>query len=510
MDLDEARPEVLDARALRSLVDVSADGLVLLDGTGALRWWNRAAREALGGVQGELARLGRDLDTGAGTGPVRRSTFSTPNGRRRHLDHRTVTLADGGVAIWLSDVTEPVRQQERTTAITRAAASVADTYSLRATLDAVATEIARTAGIAAVQIHAFDDPRAEVRLLGMAGFGDATDFMERLAACRALGAQMLSIESFTRRATVVRTHRKATIMADPSWAPLHEIMGRPRWDTFVAVPLLVRGRVLGAVNAYYEVGEHPGPASLSFLETMADHAAVAMDTATLLHRTRASARSDERRRLARDLHDSAVQQVFSMRLQAEALLAQLNGAQPDPARVRGSAQELAGLATRALADLRDLLLEMRPLDLVDGGLVEAVRATARGITARHGVEVDVLAPATVDLDREVAVDVQEDVFRIVAEALHKVVKHAGATRVQVGFRRAEVDGYDVVVQVDDDGRRADGPGVTTAPGLGLRSMHERAERWGGHVLAGPGPERGWRVQVLVPRQHDQDTGQGDR
>ncbi len=503
-DLVAPDPVAISAAALRTLVDGSADGLVLLDEHGVVCWLNPAARRALEprADHPDLSRLVRDLDPSGRPGGVRRTTWVTPRGRRRHLDYRSIALDDGGTALWLSDVTEPVRQQERITGITRAAASVADTYSLRATLDAVASEIARTAGISAVQIHAFTDPRAEIRVLGMAGFGDATNFTERLAECRALGVRMLSIESFTRGERMVSPHRKAAVMSDPKWAPLHEIMSRPDWDTFVAVPLCVRGRVLGALNAYYEPGEDPGAASLSFLEAMADHAAVAMDTAALLKRTRSRARSDERRRLARDLLDSAVQQVFSMRMQTEALLARLEGdttgSAGDRSVLRGRVEELSALAANALVDLRALLSEMRPFDLAPGGLIEALRAGASEIETRHGLLVEVIAPDAVEVD----IEVQEDVFRVVQEALHNVVKHATATSVAVRFHQPTGRGSDWVVEVADDGRTTaqHSNGSTGMPGggLGLISMQERAEGWGGYFRAGPAPEGGWLVQAFLP------------
>src|SRR5215203_55350 len=125
-------------------------------------------------------------------------------------------------------------------------------------------------------------------------------------------------------------------------------MNRPDWDGFVSMPMVVRGRTVGVINAYYEPGEDPGPHSL------------AVETASLLAQTRSQAQSDERRRLARDLHDSVVQQLFSMRMQAKALGALLDRRDVEPARVRGSAEDLAELSAGALADLRQLVFELRP------------------------------------------------------------------------------------------------------------------------------------------------------
>jgi signal transduction histidine kinase len=471
-----------DPALLRAMVDVSAGGLAELDGNGRFATVNAAAAQLLGVPVAELLGCAAPfLLDGDG-----RTSWSGPGGRRRDLSYHLAPIPDGHV-VWFDDVTDAVAQQERLTAITRAASSVADLASLRATLEAVAAEVVMTASIAAVQITAIDDPHDDVRLLGMAGFGHAPEFVERLSACRRLGARVRFLEAFQTGKPVVDLHRRPAIMADPAWAPLHEIMSRPDWDSFVAMPLIVRGRTLGVMNAYYAPGDDPGEASLAFLEAMADHAAVAIDTAALLDQTRSQAQLDERRRLARDLHDSVVQQLFSMRMQAQALQARADGGSG----LRDAAAELAALARSALTDLRGLVFELRPLDLAERGLVDAVRAHAAGLEARTGLDVRIDAPP--DLEPTCGIDIQEDLYRIVQEALHNVEKHAQATAVDVRFAR---DATRLIVEVTDDGR-----GSTVAePGrerLGLVSMRERAQRWGGRLVAGPGAGGGWAVRVTL-------------
>jgi signal transduction histidine kinase len=229
---------------------------------------------------------------------------------------------------------------------------------------------------------------------------------------------------------------------------------------------------------------------------MADHAAVAIDTAALLAQTRSRAQSDERRRLARDLHDSVVQQVFSMRMQAEALRAALDRPDPDAARVRSGAEELAELSKLVLADLRGLVFELRPLDLAENGLVDAVRAHAAAVEARTGLQVEVHAAE--DLELDLSIDIQEDLYRIVQEALHNVVKHARATCAEI--RVAGSPGGDRLrVEVRDDGAAelVAQPGAG-GPSLGLVSMRERTQRWGGRLVAGPRAGGGWTVEVSLP------------
>lgn len=485
--------------ALAALVEVSADGLAVLDPDLCFAQLNTAATRLLGADAAELVGRPAPFTPDGADDTVR---WSAEDGRRRDLEYRTAPLPGGGHAVWFRDMTDIRRQQGRLTAIARAASSVAEAYSLPTTLDAVAREIVMSANISAVQILSVDDP-TDLRVLGMAGFGSAPDFVARLRACRQRGARVLFLEAFVSGRPVVAQHRRPLIMSDPAWEPLREIMSRPDWDAFVAMPMIVRGRPVGVINAYYRPGEDPGSGSLAFLEAMADQAAVAVDMASLLAQTRDRAQSAERRRLARNLHDSVVQQLFSMRMQAKVLRRQLDRPDVDHPSVRRSVEELTELAACALADLRLLVFELRPLDLAELGLLAALRAHAASVRARTGLAIDVRAPA--ELRFRSGLDVQEDLYRVVSEALHNVVKHANASYVRVSVT---AEAPDLVVQVVDDGTGGDmngdpnsdqnGGSSRNRERLGLMSMRERTERWGGRFEAGPYPVRGWMVRAAVP------------
>ncbi|MPZ63910.1 MAG: GAF domain-containing protein [Propionibacteriales bacterium] len=496
-----------DDAVFAALVEVSANGLAVVDEDSRILALNEAGAEILGlagDVLGWVAPFACSHVALGRQGDRRRTAWVAQNGRRRALEYRFARMSGGRYAVWFSDVTDAVREQEHLTAITSAAASVADPCSLRATLDAVANEVHKTANIAAAQILAVEHPEDELRVLGMAGLGHPPDFTERLSACRRLGARVRFAEALQYLRPVVVLHRKPGIMADPKWAPLHEIMDRADWDSFVAMPLVARGRPLGVINAFYLPGDDPGPRSLRFLEAMADHAAVAIDTALLLAQTRYQAQSEERRRLARELHDSVVQQVFSMRLQARTLQAQLERDDVDRRQMRSVAEELGILAQSALGDLRGLVFELRPLDLAEHGLLDAVRAHAAHVRERTGLRVEVRAPA--DFEPHLDVHQEEDLYRTVQEAMHNVVKHARATEVAIRFAGLVNDDDWLVIEVSDNGcgydpkaSEAEGAGERSGQkSLGLVSMRERIERWGGRLEAGPRSTGGWIVEVSVP------------
>jgi signal transduction histidine kinase len=167
-------------------------------------------------------------------------------------------------------------------------------------------------------------------------------------------------------------------------------------------------------------------------------------------------------------------------------------------RVRSIAQEIGVLSQTVLADLRAMVHELRPLSSTALGLQEALRALAESTTNRTGMRVGLQVGAGVDT---LPPDMAEDVYRIVAEALHNVVKHAEAGRVTV--RVALRGGSTVSLTVSDDGHGLPGGGPGDPPrreGYGLTSMHERAARWGGTLTVGPRTRGaiGTSVRAVVP------------
>jgi signal transduction histidine kinase len=385
-------------------------------------------------------------------------------------------------------------RQRRVAAIARAAANLASQDSLPAILDAIAAEVLQADALAAVQILTLDAAGRHLRVMGSAGFGHWPDFFDRLMECRRRGATLRMIEAVGSAEPVLVTNRWAVIRDDPAWEPLREYLSERDWESFASIPLIARGKPVGVLNAFFAPGQAMAPRTVEFLVAMADQAAIAVDYATLLRRARDGARREERQRLARDLHDSIVQQVFSISMQAKSLevLAGRGDAVPAEA-VERIAGEVGGLSQAALADLRAMVHELRPSALAElGGLAEALRVLAKSTANRTGLTVSVWAGHGLDA---AAGDLAEDVYRIIAEALHNAVRHAGATTVAV---RLAVRGDRLTATVTDDGRGiAPGPREDTA-GYGLTAMRERAERWGGTVAVRPGRGGGTAVRLAVP------------
>ncbi len=403
------------------------------------------------------------------------------------------------------DVTVSRQHQRRLAAIAAAASSVASKRSLVGTLETLAREVARTDSLAGVQVLTVNPAGDRLHVMGSAGFGRAPDFFDKLMECRARGARLVMLDALESREPVVVADRYDAVMQDPAWEPLHELMGRSRWDWFASIPLLARGEPVGILNAFFAPGQTVGDTELQFLLAMAEQAAMAVDHAAILERERDVASREERQRLARDLHDSVVQQVFSMMMQARSLGVLVErGLPPAPERVAQVADDLSSSAENVLADLRGMVVELRPAAGAGRGLTSALRSLVDTTVARTGLDVVLQVDDPAGELAQLDAGLQEDVYRIVAEALHNSVKHAEAARVSVllsvtqpGRRRR------LVAAVTDDGcglgdAAATRRGGAPSSGFGMTAMQERAARWGGVVRVRSRSSGGTRAQLTLP------------
>jgi signal transduction histidine kinase len=489
--------------ALKSMAAGLVEGFALVDEQGRFVWVNDFGAQVLGepasGLVGQQSPFhveqapsvtGRPAES---AGSVETAVAHTRHGDLE-LEYRVVRASARSCAVSFRNATD-VR---RLAAIARAASSVANAGSLSITLNALAEAVHAAGGLAAVQVVTLHDDQPQLRIVGRAGFADDDDYTERLEACRQLGADMQMLQAARERRPVVTRHRKASVMSDPRWAPMHDFFGPVDWDSFAAVPLVVRGTTVGMLVVFYPTGRHPDERSLGFLNAIADQAAMAVDNASLLSESKDRARRDERQRIARDLHDAVEQQVFSMRLQARALHDYCVSAATEPPldvqRVTTAVAQLMSLSQHALADLRDLIFELRPEDITEHGLAEAIALHADAIRSRSGVLVEVDSPPT---PLELESEAQEDLYRIVQEALHNVVKHAEATSATVKIATEPPESSHVVVEVRDDGRGMQHT-ASSRGRIGLSSMRERAAKWGGDLQIESARGRGVCVRVALP------------
>jgi PAS domain S-box-containing protein len=199
------------------------------------------------------------------------------------------------------------------------------------------------------------------------------------------------------------------------------------------------------------------------------------------------AAGEERAHLARELHDSVTQALFSMTLVSRSVEMLLDR---DVAAAREQLTHLRDLQREALAEMRALIFELRPGNLEQDGLIRALRTHTAAIQGRIGLPVVVESP----LQDRLPLSIEEVLYRIAQEALHNVIKHAGARQVRVDVDRTS-DG--VRLRIGDDGKGFD-PDRVPDGHMGLAGMRARAERIGATFSCRSLPGQGTTIEVVVP------------
>ena len=287
-------------------------------------------------------------------------------------------------------------------------------------------------------------------------------------------------------------YRTDDIREDPRfewWPEAH-----PRMRSFLGVPLLFKGDIVGA---FYLTDKEGGfdEDDVELVRGLAAHAAVVIENARLFEASRARSIAEERSRLARDLHDALTQRLFSLNLTLEAAAATATAAPTVEA-----IHQARGLVDAALAELRTLIFELRPPALEADGLLGALRKHAELLSRAHAVPVTV-TDARPSGSPPTSAAGERELWRVAEEALSNALRHAEASAVTVTVS-VEADGPGggrTLLSVADDGIGFDPDARSIASRrLGLVSMRERIESVGGTFEIVSAPGEGTTVRAAVP------------
>ena len=249
-----------------------------------------------------------------------------------------------------------------------------------------------------------------------------------------------------------------------------------------------QGDLLGAITVTMPANDPMNPSKERLIRDLASQAGLVLRNVRLIEEVRASrrrlveAQDQERRRIERNIHDGAQQQLVALAVKLKLTEAMV---ERDPVKTRDLIAQLQSETQRALEDLRDLARGIYPPLLADEGLASALRAQARKVP----VPVEVSPDGVGRYDH----DVEAAVYFCCLEALQNVTKYASAEHVQI--RLSERDGM-LTFEVTDDGAGFD-PSATNA-GTGLQGMADRVEAIGGALQIQSTPGRGTVVRGRVP------------
>jgi len=256
---------------------------------------------------------------------------------------------------------------------------------------------------------------------------------------------------------------------------------------YAGLPIQVDGEMIGFLNLTSATPNFFTADTAVRLQAFSHQIATAIQNARRYEQAQELATINERQRLARDLHDAVSQTLFSASVVAETIPRMW----PDmPPNVREVVTELHHLNRQALAEMRSLLLELRPRALIDTNISELLEQLVETFTRRHRTAI------SLDVDGHFALpaEAQVGLYRIAQEALNNIGKHAQATRVDLSLNR---QGDGVELRIHDDGRGFD-PGRVPANHFGIRIMHERAETMNAAVLVASQAGCGTTITVRWP------------
>jgi PAS domain S-box-containing protein len=288
----------------------------------------------------------------------------------------------------------------------------------------------------------------------------------------------------------------ADIQAVPLPPELEDLFRMRDLRALLVAPLRVRGTAFGSLTvATDEAGRTFSPDEVSLVETIAADVAAAIENARLYEQAQELAVSRERQRLARDLHDSVTQTLYSVALTAEAL-PRVWAKHPDQA--QAALNNLHRLARGALGEMRTLLFELQPAMLLEKGPEELLRQLAHATMGRTQAMVEIRVQGERALPNEVRIAL----YWIAQEALNNVTKHAEASQVIVEL---ELGPEQVVLDIKDDGRGFD-PETAPRVGFGARNMAYRAKEIGAAFSLQSHPRQGTQIQVVWPEHPPEHPG----
>jgi signal transduction histidine kinase len=262
--------------------------------------------------------------------------------------------------------------------------------------------------------------------------------------------------------------------------------------TALYVPMRLRNDTIGLIVAGDKLvpDRRFSSEDLRLAETFASRASVAVDQARRIQRDAlrrvVKAQEDERRRLARELHDETGQALTSILLGLKAL-EELD----DMAALGDGVAALRERVVATLQDVRRLAVELRPAALDDFGLEAALERLTAGFAEQTGMKVEIESRLH---ETRLPEEVATVLYRTVQEALTNIIKHADAGRVSIVVTQKA---HSVGAVIEDDGRGFD-PEQGVDGGIGLIGMRERVALLDGSVTIESAPGKGTTLVVEVP------------
>lgn len=259
-------------------------------------------------------------------------------------------------------------------------------------------------------------------------------------------------------------------------------------NTLLAAPLKVESKIIGVLDVINKVGGF-NKDDLRIISLFADQAAIVIDQRQLHQQVEKMAVMEERQRLAREMHDSVTQALYSVNLYAEAARMALAAGKKDVS--LENLKKLREMTRDALLEMRLLIFELRPSILEEEGLVAALHARLAAVEGRSGLKTEM----KVEEERRLPISIEEELYRIAQEGLNNAVKHANARNLKINVKYSEKI---ICLELWDDGTGFDAEVAEGSGGLGLLGIKERVVKVGGTFVIDSSPGKGTMLKITVP------------
>jgi hypothetical protein len=289
---------------------------------------------------------------------------------------------------------------------------------------------------------------------------------------------------------------KPELILDLSTAPSHYTYLRiDDYSYYLGIQLETRNQVFGLLSYYREEKQPFSLDDISLLTALAEQIRIVIENHRLRDEIEEIAVISERQRLARDMHESINQSLYSLSLFA--LAGQEATEDGDTERLANSLERIEAIALDARREMRLLLHQLQPPILTEKSLAEALHQRIASVERRLGIEVDYQVDGHIDLPQRVA----EGLYWAAIEAMNNSLQHADTCQMTVHLKMAA---QTLTLKITDDGRGFDREQVST--GLGMKNIQERVEKLDGNLTISSAPDAGTTVEIVVHVTDVSDKG----
>ncbi len=261
--------------------------------------------------------------------------------------------------------------------------------------------------------------------------------------------------------------------------------------SLVGLPMRAQDRVVGVLAMIHKKNDQVLLEEMTLLSFIADHLALVVENTRLFKKAERSAVLEERSRLARELHDSVTQSLYSANLYAEG--ARRYYSHGKYLEVDSYLTEISQLSQQALKDMRLLVYELRSPELKRNGLIGALQNRLDAVERRVNIDAEIHAKEAIKMPE----DVEENLYRIAIECLNNSLKYAHASKISLDFY---CENGDMVFSVEDNGVGFQLDKALQSGGVGLITMRERAERISANYKIFTLPDKGTRIEIRYSKK----------